>query len=200
MRNVGRTEQEVTMRKLIVFNHVSLDGYFTDAKGDMSFARNDNQDAEWDAFVASNANGGGTLLFGRITYELMASFWPTPFAAESMPLVAQQMNNLPKVVFSRTLDKASWNNTKLVKGDMTGEIRRMKQEPGEDMVIFGSGSLVSQLAQAGLIDEYQIVVDPVALGQGRTMFDGIKEKLPLKLTKTRTFGNGNVLLCYELMA
>ena len=188
------------MRKLIVFNHVSLDGYFTDAKGDMSFARNDNQDAEWDAFVASNASGGGTLLFGRITYELMASFWPTPFAAESMPLVAERMNNLPKVVFSRTLDKASWNNTKLVKSDMTGEIRRMKKEPGEDMVIFGSGSIVSQLAQEGLIDEYQIVIDPVALGKGRTMFDGIKDKLPLKLKKTRTFGNGNVLLCYEPMA
>ena len=188
------------MRKLIVFNHVSLDGYFTDAKGDMSFARNDHQDAEWDAFVASNASGGGMLLFGRITYELMASFWPTPFAAENMPLVAQQMNNLPKVVFSRTLDKASWNNTKLVKDDLTGEIRRMKKEPGEDMVIFGSGSIVSQLAQEGLIDEYQIVVDPVILGKGRTMFDGIKEKLPLKLKKTRTFGNGNVLLRYEPMA
>ena len=188
------------MRKLIVFNHVSLDGYFADANGDMSFAHKDNQDAEWNAFVAGNASGGGMLLFGRITYELMASFWPTPFAAESMPVVAEQMNNLSKVVFSRTLDKASWNNTKLVKGDLTDEIRKMKKEPGEDMVILGSGSIVSQLAQHGLIDEYQIVVNPVALGKGRTMFDGIKEKLPLKLTKTRTFGNGNVLLCYEPMA
>jgi dihydrofolate reductase len=185
------------MRKLIVFNHVSLDGYFTDAQGDMSFARNDNPDAEWDAYVASNASGGGTLLFGRITYEMMASFWPTPLAAQQMPLVAERMNNLPKVVFSRTLHNVSWNNTKLVKGDMTSEVRRLKQEPGEDMVIFGSGTLVSQLAREGLIDEYQIVVDPVALGKGRTMFDGIKEKLPLKLKKTRTFGNGNVLLCYE---
>ena len=188
------------MRKLIVFNHVSLDGYFTDEKGDMSFARNDKQDAERDAFVASNASGGGILVFGRITYELMASFWPTPFAAETMPLVAQQMNTLPKVVFSRTLDQATWNNTQLVKGDLAGEIRRRKNEPGEDMVIFGSGSLVAQLAQAGLIDEYQIVVDPVALGKGRTMFDGLQEQLPLKLKKTRTFGNGNVLLCYEPLA
>jgi dihydrofolate reductase len=185
------------MRKLIVFNHVSLDGYFTDAKGDMSFAHNHTPDAEWDAFVDSNASGGGVLLFGRITYELMASFWPTPAATEQMPLVAQQMNQLPKVVFSRTLDTVSWNNTKLVRSDLTGEIRRMKKEPGKDMVIFGSGSIISQLAQEGLIDEYQIVVDPVALGKGRTLFDGIKEKLPLKLIKTRTFGNGNVLLCYE---
>jgi dihydrofolate reductase len=188
------------MRKLIVFNHMSLDGYFTDANGDMSFAHNDNQDAEWDAFVASNASGGGILLFGRITYELMANFWPTPFAAEHMPLVAERMNNLPKVVFSRTLDNASWNNTKLVKGDMTGEIRRMKKGSGEDMVILGSGSMVSQLAQEGLIDEYQIVVDPVVLGKGRTMFEGIRAKLPLRLKKTRTFGNGNVLVCYVPMA
>ena len=188
------------MRKLVVFNSTSLDGYFTDAHGDMSFAHNENRDAEWDSFVAGNASGGGMLLFGRITYELMASFWPTPFAAESMPVVAERMNNLPKVVFSRTMDKASWSNTRLVNGDLIGNIRKMKEEPGEGMAILGSGSIVSQLAPHGLIDEYQIVVIPVALGKGRTMFEGVKEKLPLKLTKTRTFGNGNVLLCYEPIA
>ncbi|HUE98058.1 MAG TPA: dihydrofolate reductase family protein [Anaerolineales bacterium] len=185
------------MRKLIVFNHVSLDGYFTDAKGDMSFAQNPIPDAEWDAFVAGNAGGGGTLVFGRVTYDLMVSFWPTPVAAEQMPDVAERMNNLPKVVFSRTMDKAEWNNTRLVKNDMAGAIRGMKQETGDDMVIFGSGSIVSQLTREGLIDEYQFVVDPVVLGKGRTMFDGLNEKLTLKLTKSRTFGNGNVLLCYE---
>ncbi len=188
------------MRRLVVFNQTSLDGYFADANGDMSFAHNEKPDAEWDAFVAGNARGGGMLLFGRITYELMASYWPTPFAAEKMPVLAERMNNLPKVVFSRTLDKASWSNTKLVKGGMTGEIRKMKAEPGEDMAILGSGSIVSQLAQHGLIDEYQIVVIPVALGKGRTMFEGVREKVRLKLTKTRTFSNGNVLLCYEPMA
>lgn len=186
------------MRKLIVFNQVTLDGYIADINGDMSWAH--KQDAEWNTFVQENASGGGELLFGRITYELMTSYWPTPYAMQNDPIVAERMNNLPKVVFSRTLDKASWNNTKLVKGDMAAEIRKMKKEPGENMVIFGSGSIVSQLAQEGLIDEYQIVVNPVALGKGRTMFDGIKEKLTLKLTKTRTFGNGNVLLCYEPMA
>jgi dihydrofolate reductase len=185
------------MRKLIVFNHMSLDGYFTDTKNDMSFANNNRLDAEWDEFVAGNASRGGTLVFGRITYEMMAAFWPTAFAAESMPVVAHQMNTLQKVVFSRTLDKVSWNNTKLVKSDLTGEIRRMKGEAGKDIVIFGSGNLISQLAQAGLIDEYQIVVDPVILGGGRTMFEGIKEKLPLKLKKTRSFENGNILVCYE---
>jgi dihydrofolate reductase len=114
-----------------------------------------------------------------------------------MPAVAEGMNSLPKVVFSKTLNQASWNNTTLLKGDLAAEMRKMKQAPGEDMVILGSGSIVSQLAQEGLIDEYQIVVNPVILGKGRTMFDSVKEKLRLKLTKTRAFGNGNVLLCYE---
>ncbi len=139
-------------------------------------------------------------MFGKITYELMASYWPTPNAIKNDPILAEGMNYLPKVVFSRTLDKASWNNTKLVRGDMPAEIRKMKKEAGKDMVILGSGSVVSQLAQEGLIDEYQIVMNPVVLGEGRTMFDGIKEKLTLKRTKTRTFRNGNVLLCYEPMA
>lgn len=185
------------MQKLIVFNHISLDGYFTDAKGDMSFAHNNIPDAEWDAFVENNAGGGGTLIFGRITYELMASYWPTPLASANMPVVAERMNNLPKVVFSRTLAEASWNNTRLVVSHLTREIRRMKEEPGDGMVILGSGTLVSQLAEEGLIDEYQIVVDPVALGSGRTLFDGMKDKVPLKLKESRTFANGNVLLCYE---
>jgi dihydrofolate reductase len=188
------------MRKLVVFNHVSLDGYFVDANGDMSWAKADHQDAEWNAFVAGNASGGGVLVFGRITYELMAGFWPTPFAIESMPAVAEGMNKMPKVVFSRTMDQASWNNTTLVKGDLAAEMRKLKQAPGEGMAILGSGSIVAQLAQEGLIDEYQIVVNPVVLGAGRTMFEGVKEKLSLKLTKTRAFGNGNVLLCYEPMA
>lgn len=186
------------MRRIVVFNQVTLDGYIADVNGDMSWAH--KQDAEWNAFVAGNAKGECVLVFGRITYEMMASWWPTPQAMKSMPVVAERMNNLPKVVFSRTLDQASWNNTKLVKDSMVAELRRMKEEPGPDVVIFGSGTVVSQLAQEGLIDEYQIVVNPVVLGKGKSMFDGIKEKLTLKLTKTRTFGNGNVLLCYEPVA
>ena len=183
------------MRKLIVFNLISLDGNFVDRNGEMSWAH--NNDTEFNAFVENNAKGGGVLLFGRITYDLMASYWPTPLAIRNDPLVAERMNNLPKVVFSRTMDKPVWNNTKLVKGDALVEIRRMKQESGIDMVMMGSGSIVSQLAQEGLVDEYQIVMVPVVLGQGRTMFEGIKEKLKMKLTKSRTFGNGNIFLCYE---
>jgi len=183
------------MRRLIAFEQVSLDGFFVDAKGDMSWAH--KQDPEWNAFAASNASGDGALLFGRLTYEMMASFWPTPAAMERMPAVAEGMNNLPKVVFSRTLEKASWKNTKVVKGDIVAEVRKMKKESGPGMAILGSGSIVSQLAQAGLIDEFQIVVNPIVLGKGRTLFEGVKEKLALKLIKTRAFGNGNVVLYYE---
>ncbi len=186
------------MGKLVVFNSVTLDGYFVDMNGDMSWAH--KNDAEWNAFVADNAKGECVLVFGRITYEMMASWWPTPQAMKSMAVVAERMNNLPKVVFSRTLDQASWNNTKLVKSDMAAAIRKMKKEPGNDLLIMGSGSIVSQLAQEGLIDEFQIALNPVVLGNGRTMFDGIKEKLNLKLTKTRAFANGNVFLRYEPMA
>jgi dihydrofolate reductase len=187
------------MRELIAFTNVTLDGYFAGPNGDLSWAHKGKQDAEWNAFVAENAQSGGQLLLGRVTYELMASYWPTPQALENDPVVAEGMNNLPKVVFSRTLDKASWKNTKLVKGDMAAAVRKLKQEPGKGMALLGSGSVVSQLAQAGLIDEYQIVVNPVALGEGKTLFAGIKEKLNLKLTRTRTFANGNALLCYEPM-
>lgn len=183
------------MQRLIVFNHVTLDGYFTDRNGDMSWAHSD--DPELHAFAAENATGGGVLVFGRITYEMMASFWPTPAAAKAFPEVAERMNSAPKVVFSRTLDRATWNNTKLVKGGLAAEIRKMKTEPGEGMAILGSGTIVSQLAEEGLIDEYQVVVNPIVLGQGRTMFEGVKKRLPLKRTKTRTFGNGNVFVCYE---
>lgn len=184
------------MRRLRVFNHVSLDGYFVDAKGDMSWAH--KSDPEWSAFSAENASGsGGELLFGRITYELMASYWPTEAARAAAPVVAEGMNRMPKVVFSRTLDTVSWSNTRLVKGGLVEEVRRMKQSPGRDLLIFGSGTLVSQLAREGLIDRFQLVVNPIVLGKGRTLFEGIPERFSLKLKATRAFQNGNVLLDYE---
>jgi dihydrofolate reductase len=188
-----------SMRRLSVFNSMSLDGYFVDGSGDMSWAHRNNDD-EWNEFVAGNASGSGVLVFGRITYEMMASYWPTPMALQNSPAVAKGMNDMQKIVFSRTLDQASWINTRLVKGDLPLEIRKMKEEAGPDMVILGSGSIVSQLAQENLIDEYQIALCPVVLGNGRTLFDGVKRKLNLKLTKSRTFRNGSVFLCYEPVA
>jgi len=184
------------MRKLLVFNNITLDGYFTDKNYDMSWAHR-GSDPEWNEFVSGNAKGGGQLLFGRKTYDLMAGFWPTPAAMQTMPVVAEAMNNLQKVVFSRSMDKASWKNTNVVKGDIVAEVRKLKEESGEGMVIMGSGTIISQLAPSGLIDEYQIVVHPIVLGGGRTMFEGIEKSLHLKRTNSRTFGNGNVLLCYE---
>jgi len=188
------------MRKLIAFNHVTLDGYFVGPNGDLSWAHKGNDDPEFSAFVAENAGGEGQLLFGRITYELMASYWPTPIADQHNRAVAKGMNSMSKVVFSRSLAQASWNNTRLVKGDLVSEVRKMKNESGPGMTILGSGSIISQLASEHVIDEYQMILDPVALGKGRSMFDGIKEPLNLKLAKTRIFGNAKVYLCYEPVA
>jgi len=186
-----------SMVRLGVFNNVSLDGYFVDASGDMRWAHNTKPDPEWDAFVASNASGGGRLLFGRKTYDLMASYWPTPMAAKNMPAVAEGMNKMPKIVFSRTLARADWNNTTLLKGDLVAEVRKLKNDSGPDMAILGSGSIVAQLAQENLIDQFQVAVIPIVLGAGRTMFDGVKRRLNLKLTNSRAYRNGNVVLSYE---
>ena len=182
------------MGKLIVFNLITLDGYFAGEGGDLSWH---NVDAEFQKVAEEKSNSENTLLFGRVTYQLMAGFWPTSKAHRDDPIVAVGMNKAEKIVFSRTLDKADWNNTRLVKGDMLAEVRKMKQQSVKDLTVLGSGNIVSQLAQEGLIDEYQMLLNPVAIGKGKTMFEGIKEKISLKLTKTRTFGNGNVLLSYE---
>ena len=185
------------MRKLIVFNHISLDGYFVDANGSMAWAKMEKNDPEYDAFVAGNASGDGTLLFGRVTYELMVKFWPTPMAKQHDPVVAEGMNNMPKFVFSRTMDKASWNNTMVIKGDLISEVKKMKQQAGSGIAILGSGTIVSRLAQAGLIDEYHVVVNPIILGKGRTMFEGVKNMVNLKLTNARSFKSGKVFAAYE---
>jgi dihydrofolate reductase len=185
------------MRKLSVFNLMTLDGYIAGQGGDISWH---NVDEEFQELAKQASNSGNTLLFGRVTYELMASFWPTPEAIRNDPVVAAGMNKSEKIVFSRTLDKADWNNTRLVKDDMLGEIQKLKQQSGKGLTVLGSGSIVSQLAQHGLIDEYQILINPVVIGKGKTMFSGIKHKLSLKLTQTRTFGNGNILLSYQQIA
>jgi dihydrofolate reductase len=184
------------MRKLKVFNQMSLDGYIADAHGDMSWAHAGTDDAEWNAWSAENAGGGGTLLFGRVTYDLMFGYWPTPEAYEAAPFFAERMNNLRKVVFSRTLEAAAWNNTKVVSGDIEAEVAKMKQQPGDDMVIMGSGTIVAQLTEARLIDEYQIVLKPIVLGSGKTMFEGVTHPVGLTLTDERAFKNANVVLSY----
>jgi dihydrofolate reductase len=183
------------MRRLIVFNSVTLDAYFTSPTGDMSWAH--RSDPEWDAYVADNTKGESILLFGRVTYDMMASWWPSPNATKAFPVVAKKMNETQKFVFSRKMKSAEWQNTRVVNGDIAAEVRKMKSEPGPGMTILGSGTIVAQLTDANLIDEYQVVVNPVVLGAGRTMFDGVKEMVKLRLTSSRAFKNGNLLAVYE---
>ena len=182
------------MRKLFSFNMVTLDGFFEDPDHDISWH---NVDAEFNEFAIEQTSAVDALLFGRVTYQLMANYWPTPTAIETDPIVAGLMNRLPKVVFSRTLEKAEWNNTKLIKDHIAEEILKLKQQPGKDLALFGSANLMSTLMQLNLIDEHRIMVNPVILGDGNPLFKRTNDKQNLKLIKTRTFGNGNVLLCYQ---
>jgi dihydrofolate reductase len=184
------------MPKVSMFNQVSLDGYFTDANGDMSWAHAQSDD-EWTKFGEENASGGGAMLFGRKTYDMMKSFWPTPAAKETSPVIADGMNKMQKIVFSRTLTESTWQNTKMVKGDIAAEVRKLKEQEGQNITILGSGTIVSQLTRVGLIDDFQIVVVPIVLGKGRTLFEGIENRVGMKLIKSRAFKNGNVVLSYE---
>jgi dihydrofolate reductase len=185
------------MGRLTSFISISLDGYYADATNDMSWAHNAAPDAEWDAFVNTNASGDGQLLFGRKTFENMARFWPTPAAMQQLPVVATRMNKASKIVFSKTLDTVTWNNTRLVKGDLAAEVRALKKASSNDMTILCSNSIVTQLAQERLVDEYQTVVVPVLLGGGKAIFGGLKQRQPLKLVKSRIFANGNVVLWHS---
>jgi dihydrofolate reductase len=182
------------MRNVFVFMMVTLDGFFEGPNQEIDWH---NVDEEFNEFAIQQLDELGTLLFGRVTYEGMASFWPTPFAKENDPIVADKMNSIPKIVFSKTLDKAEWNNSRLVKEHVAEEISRLKQQQGRDLAIFGSSTLAASLLHMGLIDELRIMVNPVVLGNGNSLFKGIHDKLNLKLFKTRTFRSGNVLLYYQ---
>src|SRR5215470_775271 len=182
------------MRPLSAFIATSLDGFFADTFGDMRWAH--KTDPEWLEFEKSNVNQGGSLLFGRVTYDLMFSYWPTPMAKQKNPLVAEAMNSAQKCIFSRTLKEAKWQNTKLFKSDLVGEVQKLKRQSGKGICILGSGTIVTQLAEARLIDELQIAVSPILLGKGKTPFETLKQRLPLELLKTRPFKNGNVIHYY----
>ncbi len=189
-----RDERGAGVRRITAFNLITLDGYFEGPGGDISWHRHD---AEGSAFAAEMLKEGSTLLFGRVTYELMAKYWPTQDAITNDPIVAQGMNSAEKIVFSRTLRKAEWNNSRLTHNNIIKETKNLKRQPGKGMALLGSGTILTQFAQAGLIDEYQFMVNPVILGHGTPLFKGITRRLDLKHTATRTFRNGNVLLSYE---
>ncbi len=182
------------MAKLIVFNLLTLDGLFEGIDHDLSWH---NVDGEFNDFAVEQLNSIDTLLFGRKTYELMAGYWATKNAIEDEPVVAAKMNSIPKIVFSKTLDKADWNNTRLVKGKAEEEISGLKKQNGKDIAILGSGKLTSELTRLGLIDEFRIMLNPVVLGKGNPLFAGIEDRIRLKLLKTKSFKNGNVLFYYK---
>ena len=181
------------MRRVFSFIVTTLDGYFVGPNQEFDWP---NVDEEFDRFAVRQLEEVDTLLFGRATYELMASYWPTQAAQEEEPIIAEMMNGLPKVVFSTTLGRVEWNNSTLVRGDATEEVTKLKKRPGKDMVIFGSSNLTSGLLQAGVLDELRIMVNPVALGDGRSLLEGMKERVKLRLLSATTFSSGNVLLSY----
>jgi dihydrofolate reductase len=182
------------MRKIIVFENVTLDGFMAGPNGEIDWAIRDDEVTQ-----ASQEGQDSTdlFLFGRVTYDMMASFWPTPAGKSVNPVFAEVLNNTPKIVFSTTLQKADWQNTTVIKALHKAEILKLKQLPGKNMMIFGSGTIVEQLTKLGLIDEYQLMVNPLVLGKGKRLFKDISEKIDLKLVKAKTFRSGLVLLQYQ---
>ncbi len=182
------------MRKLISFNMLTLDGFFEGANHDISWH---NVDEEFNEFAIEQLNSVDTLLFGRVTYKLMASYWPTAIATKNDPIVAGKMNDTPKIVFSKTLNSVEWNNTRLVKENVEDEVSKLKIQQGKDIIIFGSGILTSNFAKLNLIDEFRVMINPVAVGKGNPLFKDINGRIKLELLKTKTFRNGNVLIYYR---
>lgn len=182
------------MATLSVFNFMTLNGFTHDAQGGIAWHRHGEEEG---AYASEGANSASILLFGRKTYDMMASFWPTPMAAQMQPEVAKGMNASSKIVFSRSMKKADWENTRLVSTDPAAEIKRLKREQEHPLTILGSGSIVTLCAENGLIDDYKLMIDPVLLGSGATLAAGITEKLDLELKEHRVFSSGVVLLRYR---
>jgi len=184
------------MRKIIVANHVTIDGFFAGPNGELDWFVRDDQLAK---YAAEQLKDKGALLLGRKTYQLFASYWPTPSAYEDNPILAPMLNDIEKIVFSRTLDRAEWSNSRLIKENIAEEVLKLKEQPGNDMVILGSGSIVSALTRLGLIDEYEFMVNPVILGRGRSQFEGLDGRLKMKLMKAEALSSRIVILGYRPM-
>ncbi|HTX42736.1 MAG TPA: dihydrofolate reductase family protein [Acidobacteriaceae bacterium] len=180
------------MRRVIVSNLMSLDGYLEGPQRQLDWHLVDD---EFFAYAAEMLRSVDTILFGRTTYEMMAAYWPHAPQDE----IADRMNGLAKIVFSRTLAAADWNNTTLVRGDAAAEVRRLKLLPGVDMVVLGSGALASSLLRAGLVDEYRVILNPVVLGSGNPLFQNFHDRMKFKLADLRRFHSGVVLLAYHPM-
>lgn len=183
------------MRTLFAFLMVTLDGFFD---GPAPWALDwHNVDGEFNDFAIRQLDEVDMLLFGRRTFQGMAGYWPTETAKANDPVVAEKMNSLPKLVFSATLDGVEWNNSRLVKENAAEVVSRLKRQHGRDMAVFGSSALAASLLRLGLLDEVRLMVNPVVLGSGRRVFEGLNDKRRMELLRTRTFRSGNVLLCYR---
>ena len=182
------------MRRIFAFIVTTVDGYYEGPNGEFDWPV---VDAEFNDFAVEQLDEIGTLLFGRVTYEMMAAYWPTPAAIEDDPRIAATMNGTEKVVVSSTLDRADWENTRLIKEDIAAELARLKAQPGKAIAIFGSSALTVSLLRLGLVDEVRIMVHPVVLGAGKSVFRTAEERIALRLLRTRPFASGSVMLYYE---
>lgn len=191
------------MRKIVVFNLISLDGFFAGEDGNIDWH---NVDDEFNKFAVEQTQTFGAIIFGKTTYKLFEEFWPgavnDPKMSPEDREIAKTIDDMEKIVFSKSLQEVTWKNSKLFHDIDPEEVRKWKSHstsPGsndKDMVIFGSGTIVQQFVNLGLIDEYRLLVNPIILGKGKPMFKDV-EQVKLKLINTRTFGNGNVLFTYE---
>jgi dihydrofolate reductase len=188
------------MGTISVFDHVTVDGFFAGPRGEIDWFKAIAKDDEYEEYTHSAAQSGATLVFGRKTYEMMKSYWPTPAAIASDPGMARVLNDSPKIVFSKTLrdvkDEPNWKNVTVLRDIEPADITRRKKQDDAGFTILGSGTIVQQLAKLGLIDEFQLGVVPVVLGAGRSLFEDLGET-ELELVETRTFKNGIVLLTYR---
>ncbi|RCS21741.1 dihydrofolate reductase [Phyllobacterium salinisoli] len=176
------------MRKLIIWDMVTVDGFFEGPDRDISWFVFEE---ELENYIRETQENAGTLIFGRVTYELMAAYWPS-----EQGWIADFMNKIEKVVFSRTLKSADWNNTKLFNGNVVEEVSKLKGRDGGDIFVFGSADLTATLMEHGLIDEYHFGINPVILGKGSPLFKSGQNRIPLKHLETRTLKSGVVILQY----
>lgn len=188
------------MRKIIVTMWVTLDGFVAGPDGDMDWisAIYDEAMGNYEYEVVSAAD---TLMLGRGTYQSFAGSWPkvpdNPHASPGEVAYAHRVNAMRKIVFSKTLEKAEWNNSTLLREIVPAEIEKLKQETGSDIVIYGSVSIIQALTNLGLIDEYQLLIYPIILGGGKRLFENIKDSVHLKLVNTKTHPSGVVALYYQ---
>ena len=185
------------MRKVIASTFISLDGFTVGQTEDMGWVTNNFTD-DMGKYAGDLMASMSAILLGRVTYQIMTNFWPAN-TEETAP-GADRMNNVPKIIFSRTLDRVEWgkyNNARLVKNNVAEEVSKLKKQPGGDMVIYGSANLVQNFTQLGLIDEYQLLVHPIILGSGKPLFKNNPKPINLKLLRTESFKNGVVVLYYQ---